>query len=299
MALAEQRQLTVKEIFQQGSSPLEQIDTGMISYPLGLRSRPTKAVFFDVYGTMMLSAAGEIAKDAGSHNSQDPVVLALQAENLQVAGLNWQALLNTIERDHDAKTVAGIQHPEVDIREIWQRTLFAFGIKSDSQLIERLAARCETIANPCWPEPGLKTILRTLFQAKIPVGIISNAQFYTPEMIEALLETPLRRCGFHPNLQVWSYEEGIAKPSPALYSIAAARLSQALGISPQDTIMVGNDIRNDIAPAQAVGFRGVLYAGDKRSLRLRNDDPHCKRIQPDAIITSLAELGAIIQQPSH
>ncbi len=284
---------TIKELFQQGSKPLKPLDTGMISYPFGLHDRPTRAVLFDVYGTMVLSAAGEIAKDAGIQNGNDPVVQALAAENLNVPGMNWPTLLDTIERDHDARLAAGVAFPEVDIREIWQRCLFAFGVKTNNGTIERLAARCEIAANPCWPEPGLKTVLRSLYQAKIPVGIVSNAQFYTPEMLEALLGTSLKRAGFHPNLRVWSYEEGVAKPSRALYSIAAARVIQALGVSPNEVIMVGNDIRNDIAPAQAVGFRGVLYAGDKRSLRLRKDDPALGNVQPDAIITSLAELTAI------
>jgi len=47
---------------------------------------------------------------------------------------------------------------------------------------------------------------------------------------------------------------------------------------------------NDIYPAQKVGFQTALFAGDKRSLRLRNDDPRCKNLKPDLVITDLIQL---------
>ena len=53
---------------------------------------------------------------------------------------------------------------------------------------------------------------------------------------------------------------------------------------------IGNDRRNDMAPAQDVGFQTILFAGDARSLRMRDDDPTCNHVQPDLRITHLDQL---------
>jgi putative hydrolase of the HAD superfamily len=47
---------------------------------------------------------------------------------------------------------------------------------------------------------------------------------------------------------------------------------------------------NDMLPAYAEGFQTALFAGDKRSLRLREDDPRCKNLSPDLVITDLRQL---------
>jgi putative hydrolase of the HAD superfamily len=59
---------------------------------------------------------------------------------------------------------------------------------------------------------------------------------------------------------------------------------------PDQVLYVGNDMRNDICPAAATGFHTALFAGDKRSLRLREDDRKCARTRPDIIITDLMQL---------
>jgi len=84
------------------------------------------------------------------------------------------------------------------------------------------------------------------------------------------------------------------KPSQKLYSIAADRLKQKLGLEVWECLYVGNDMRNDIWPAQAIGFKTALFAGDRLSLRLREDHPYCKDTRPDVIVTSLPELLSVI-----
>ena len=57
---------------------------------------------------------------------------------------------------------------------------------------------------------------------------------------------------------------------------------------------MGNDMLNDILPARSVGFRTALFAGDKRSLRLRRDDPRCNNLKPDMILTDLIQLVGLL-----
>ena len=50
---------------------------------------------------------------------------------------------------------------------------------------------------------------------------------------------------------------------------------------------------NDILPATKCGFRTALFAGDARSLRLRDQDSRVADITPDIIATDLAQLGIV------
>lgn len=62
-------------------------------------------------------------------------------------------------------------------------------------------------------------------------------------------------------------------------------------ITPRQTLYVGNDMLNDILPAAQVGFRTALFAADKRSLRLRKDDPRVSQTVPDIVVTNLEEVA--------
>ena len=66
-----------------------------------------------------------------------------------------------------------------------------------------------------------------------------------------------------------------------------------MGIPAAAVLFVGNDIRNDIWPAQAVGFKSALFAGDRRSLRQRQSDGRYKDVSPDLIVTDLRQLIAV------
>ena len=66
------------------------------------------------------------------------------------------------------------------------------------------------------------------------------------------------------------------------------------GIEPGQTLYVGNDMRNDVLTAARSGCRTALFAGDRRSLRLRGDDPDCRGLRPDLVITEWTQLpGAL------
>jgi putative hydrolase of the HAD superfamily len=88
---------------------------------------------------------------------------------------------------------------------------------------------------------------------------------------------------------LFSYRFGCAKPSTYLFQLAAEKL-QNIEISVHDALYLGNDMLNDIYPAKKAGFQTALFAGDARSLRLREDDPRCRNLSPDIIITDLKQL---------
>ena len=291
---------TLSEIIRRLSQPLEPIATGQPSRLERLSG--IRAVLFDVYGTLLISGSGEVGT-ARQSAREDAFAEALQAIGIEPTGPIGPALqysFDLIEQQHRAGRNRGIEYPEIDITEIWHAVLER--LQQEDVIphnpcqpadLKRLSVEYETRTNPVWPMPDLAECLGGLADAQLPMGIVSNAQFYTRELFAAFLDRSTDDCGFAPDLQIYSYEQGFAKPGASLYRLAVERLS-ARQIDPAETIYVGNDMLNDITPAQKVGFRTALYAGDSRSLRLREGDPRVDGIRPDIIVTRLLELMSCI-----
>ncbi|MGD9169919.1 MAG: HAD hydrolase-like protein [Candidatus Thiodiazotropha sp.] len=73
----------------------------------------------------------------------------------------------------------------------------------------------------------------------------------------------------------------LGKPSADFYHSAL----EMIGCTPQESIMIGDDIRGDVAAAQAAGLRGLLvHTGKFQSADLGGD------IIPDAELASIADL---------
>ncbi len=278
------------------SARFEPVPTG-----LSPKTKPVselKAAVFDVYGTLISSGVGDIslsqqgARDAGVCEALEACGATIRDEWADAAF--GQQLLNQIRAHQQARRSQGVEYPEVDIREVWnnliqdwQRAEMIDNIEINT---EALVIEYEARANPAWPMPNLLETITTLRERGVVLGIVSNAQFFTPLLFEAFLEKPFDELGFDPQLCIWSYELLEAKPSTRLYELAAQRLADLHHLSPQQAVFVGNDMRNDIWPAAKVGFKTALYAGDQRSLRLREDDPNCSDVQPDAVLTSIEQV---------
>ncbi|QDU58440.1 HAD family hydrolase [Aeoliella mucimassa] len=259
-----------------------------------------RAVLFDVYGTLFISASGDISLTSGASRG-DAAEQACQQAGLMLTtavGDDVVAALHAeIKRQH---AESDFEFPEVDIHEVWRsalKTLLEQGYIDytlKDHEIEQLAIEYETRVNPVWPMPGLSDCLASLHAAGLPLGIVSNAQSFTRELFPALGGGPLDELGFDAALCVWSYEERKAKPSQWMYEKVSRVLTER-GIAPDTVLYVGNDMRNDVAPAAAVGFRTVLFAGDARSLRLREGDPLVEGVQPTAVVTDLRQILTILR----
>jgi putative hydrolase of the HAD superfamily len=200
------------------------------------------------------------------------------------------ALRKAIEQAHTISRKRGIDYPEVAIDRIWRQVLGS----DDRQQIAAFALEYELIVNPVYPMPGLDALLLACSAQHVPMGIISNAQFFTPVLLEYFLGATLARRGFDSRLIFFSYRFGCAKPSDVMFTCAKDALS-SMGIVAASTLYVGNDMRNDILPAKSVGFKTALFAGDRRSLRRRGSDDRCKNLSPDLVVTDLLQLvnGAV------
>jgi putative hydrolase of the HAD superfamily len=137
--------------------------------------------------------------------------------------------------------------------------------------------------------PGAKETITGLKKAGCFLGIISNAQFFTPLLFEAFLGGPPEKIGFDPRLLIYSFEAGEAKPGAGIFAQGAESLG-ALGITPENCLFAGNDMLTDVYGAASAGFQTVLFAGDGRSLRLRQGEALVQGLRPSLIIRSLTDL---------
>jgi putative hydrolase of the HAD superfamily len=246
-----------------------------------------RAVLFDVYGTLFCSAAGDISAAAESAADCTGGLDALAREYTDSGtGEALASYFRLAVRERHALSKAA--YPEVSAGEIWKE----FPGRKISG--EELALRYELAVNPVYPMPGAARLLSSLKAAGLVLGIVSNAQFYTPLLFEAFLGGTPESLGFSPALLIYSYCAGEAKPSPVLFEKARAALKKQ-GIGENETVYLGNDMRNDIYGAEQAGFRTVLFAGDRRSLRLREDDERIFPLLPGAVVSGLADFEQLLR----
>ena len=128
--------------------------------------------------------------------------------------------------------------------------------------------------------PDTKELLQRLSQ-KYKIGIIANQDFGT--------EQRLTDFNVHQyiNLVIASAEEGVAKPDLRIFQIALARAD----CKPEEAVMVGDRIDNDIIPANKIGMTTVWIKQGFGSYA----EPKTVEEQPDYIVNSLAEITEVFR----
>jgi putative hydrolase of the HAD superfamily len=267
-------------------APMKPLPTAVT--PGGTLAGKIECVLFDVYGTLFISGSGDI------HTARKAPAPGPKLEHLvhkYSVEMTPQALVtefsDVVERNHRRLKKEGIDYPEIEVDKIWQQIL---GI-DDIEQVRRFAIEYELIVNPVYPMPNLESLLAACSQQNLAMGIVSNAQFFTPLLFEWFLDARMENCGFDAGLVFLSYQLGCAKPSMKIFEMAAKAI-KAKGLSTAATLFVGNDMLNDIFPARSLGFQTALFAGDARSLRLRQNDPRCRNLKANLILTDLAQLTA-------
>ncbi|MDR1505985.1 MAG: HAD family hydrolase [Treponema sp.] len=291
-----ERRLCVK-IIAERSSPLFPLppelpppwDTFSSDFPAGI-----KAFIFDLYGTLFISGAGEIA---ARRETPPESGSSVRAGALEPMTAFFRA---KVAAAHKTAKAGGRTFPEIRVEEIWAGYdgSVPAGLGQSRSPVE-LALRYELAVNPVYPMPGAAETIAALRRRGFTLGIISNAQFFSPLLFEAFFGRTPAEMGFDPRLLVWSFEQGEAKPSVRLFEKTAAVLGTQ-GIEPGEAVYIGNDMKNDIVPAAAAGFKTALFAGDGRSLRLREmlpiragGDGGAENLIPSVVIRDLQSLTEI------
>lgn len=289
----------LKDRFVKLSKELHPIPT--VTQPKLYQLRGIKAVIFDFYGTLFISGVGDIGIDDGK---SDKALLteAIKNSGIEIihpdAGKRGYEIYSRIV-DNEIREIkkTGIPYPEPDIREVWSDVLNQMNTeelistKITSKHAELMSVEFEARMNPVWPMRDLHETLEGIKKKGLKLGIISNSQFYTPIAFEALAEKSLSEMGFETELLHWSYIESRKKPGLKFYELFLEKARKHLpDLEPDNCLYVGNDMLKDVYPANKLGLKTALYAGDKRSLKWRKEDERCSGLQPDLVITELKQI---------
>jgi len=210
-----------------------------------------KLLIFDVYQTLLL-----VESFPPSQDRFDRLLTEFSLpQNSPPSLSDLQATLEElIRRDHAAAKAAGIGQPEVNWPRLLLEALPAAGGMSQEQLI-RFSAGVMACQRRVSLMPGAEQTLHLARQLGLTLGILSNAQAYTPiELDEALQPWNLSLDLFHPDFVFWSFEHGFAKPDPYCFRILTSR-AEAIGHLPSSIWLVGDRLDNDIQPSLRQGWQ--------------------------------------------
>lgn len=170
-----------------------------------------------------------------------------------------------VAREHAAARVKGVVFPEVDWPSVVRAAMPEVATLDPAEQAD-FVFRQIALSHTVRLKAGAVDVWRALRERGVLLGIASNAQAYTlRELAEALEGTGAEPAWFEPTLCFWSFEHGFSKPDAQVFRGLTARL-RARGIAPDEILMVGDRLDNDIAPAQAQGWRTWrLGEGDGRS----------------------------------
>ena len=276
-----------------------------------------KVVLFDIYGTLLVSSSGDVGTDKEfdetSSITDEAVSSSRRAllEMLSELGMGLDDARSVVRQaildKHKTLRELGIPYPEIDIVALWKQIItgkFAPSTSaqdsvqrlgwSDSK-VRKLAIHYELANNSVFPMPSMTQTLTAIGDKGLKLGIVSNAQFYTPIIVEAFCGKRIKELGFDGHLSFFSYVFGRAKPDVFLYQQAANAL-QEMGVEPANVLYVGNDVTKDMVPAKTVGFQTGLFAGDQRSLRFGQYTLPMLSSWVDLVFTDLSQIDECLSR---
>ena len=193
-----------------------------------------KALFFDVGNTLLFP-------------NRRKILASLHARQVFPS----EELLRDIERRTKHEFDALVEsHTAVD-HGFWQiyyaHLLAELGIAGDG-LCAELVARTRVSRNWCDLRPGTREVLLE-FGKTYRLGVISNADGRIAEM--------LARCGIADCFEsiTDSGVVGAEKPTPAIFEAAV----ESLGVTPHESLYVGDVYSVDYLGAEGVGMHAVLF----------------------------------------
>ncbi len=129
-----------------------------------------------------------------------------------------------------------------------------------------------------WDYALLNKVFRELMAGSELIAMHKNKYFQTEQGLQMDIGA------FVVGLEYLTGKEAIVigKPSAKFFQLA----TDAMDLQPEQVVMVGDDIENDIGGAQINGLRGVLV----RTGKYREEMANASTVKPDGIIDSIADL---------
>jgi len=189
---------------------------------------PTRAIIFDLWNTL--------AYNKGVR--KNPIVMLEE-----MLGLNMN-LYREVESGFMTRKFGTRREAIVNLCK-------HIGVKPDYRLVDRIVMMWEGLQLNITLFPDVVHAMRHL-RKKYKVGLISNTEcFSAQEFREKGYDKHFDYVGF-------SCETGHLKPSPDVFALAM----RALGAKANETVMVGDNLKDDVLAAERLGMKAVLIKRD-------------------------------------
>jgi FMN phosphatase YigB (HAD superfamily) len=132
--------------------------------------------------------------------------------------------------------------------------------------------------------PGAVAAMRALQQAGFRLAVVANSN--CDRSVQRMVQQIGLRAQF--DIVLTSQTAQMRKPQPQLYTLAL----QAWDVDPFQAVAVGSRLDEDIAPAQELGLRAVLFAAQTHPSNARL----ARQVQPDAEIVVWDELWPLLMK---
>ena len=235
---------------------------------------PVSAVLFDYGGTLVSFARPDAAlHDAYGRIAQHLASLGFRPPNAEVL---LRDVHDRVEDAFAAHQRSGVLR-EIDLIAEARRAYADLGLElDDGTLDDVLRIEQEAWWEGVTVDPDAVPTLEALRSRGLRVGLCSNAPYRVPSMYGQLRHL---RLADHLDSVTFSGQIGWRKPSPRIMEAAAA----AIGSPPEEIVMVGDSLSDDVEGARSVRMRPVL-------LRRPGIEP-TSAVDPSVV--SIARLSAI------
>ncbi len=275
-----------------------------------------KAVLWNVYGTLLAIAEGELLFE-----HPNPFVMDLALEKTVQEFKMWGSMSRKpgqpseymkqiyIHVLHEQRMApgGGERYPEIPAERIWDaivKKLQQKDYKFDAAFYGAIGEFTAKVAyffhaslqgTACYP--GAAAALAHVSGSGRVQGLLADGQSFTAVQLQrglAAQEPAARLADWVPaDLRFLSHEHRARKPSERLFRAAQEALARR-GISPSQVLHVGSRLDQDIIPARKAGFRTAIFAGDRASLQATPERLKAPASRPDVLLTQLDQLAEVV-----
>ena len=244
------------------------------------------AVTFDLWQTLVFEADGTATSMVRRESRSEQMVqwLSHLGVELELAVIRevFNALSSEITAGHDD----GYDAPYEDwIKILVDRLAPGLAEQIGSAEIQHIGKLVDQTFLDTPPKllDGTKELLGELRNRGLKIGLISNTGLTSPQTYSEWFDQLGILKGF--DFLAFSNGQSVAKPDAAIFEITLANL----GIDPERSLHVGDNMHTDVAGAGAVGMSTVWVSGGTNS-------PVETNTEPNYSVDSVIELPAIVDE---
>lgn len=276
-----------------------------------------KAVTWNVYGTLLTISDGQLLL-------QHPQAIRMQvamektihefnmwSSMTRRPGEPWEYFLPKYQAAiEDAKLTSGCpkgDFPEVNAAQVWRKLIDFLAEKDYSydegrygdwdEFSEKVAFFFQLCLQGCQGATSALSVVTDVAAAGLKQGLLADTQPYTLAQLlqgfEQQGRLPPLADLFAPGCLIQTHERGVRKPSVSLYQHSREQFAE-LNVEPEQVLYVSSRLTDDLALAKQQGFRTVLFAGDKLSLKASAAECKNSAIKPDRLMTKLDQIRNIL-----